>query len=69
MEKKFSYNKAMEEVEQILDSLEQDKPDVDQMSVNVKRATSLLKNCKQKLYNIDTEIKKVFEDFQNDEAE
>ena len=60
--KKFSYNEAMMEVEQILASLEKDNPDIDEMSRNVKRAVELLQLCKQKLYQTDEEIKKVFED-------
>lgn len=60
--KKFSYNEAMLEVEQILASLEKDNPDIDEMSRNVKRAVELLQSCKQKLYQTDEEIKKVFEE-------
>jgi exodeoxyribonuclease VII small subunit len=60
--KKFSYNEAMLEVERILASLEKDNPDIDEMSLNVKRAVELLQACKQKLYETDEEIKKVFED-------
>lgn len=61
-EKKFSYNEAMQEVEKILASLEKDNPDVDEMSRNVKRAVELLQQCRQKLYQTDEEIKKVFEE-------
>jgi exodeoxyribonuclease VII small subunit len=60
--KKFSYNEAMLEVEKILASLEKDNPDIDEMSVNVKRAVELLQSCKEKLYQTDEEIKKVFEE-------
>jgi exodeoxyribonuclease VII small subunit len=60
-EKKFSYNAAMLEVEQILASLENNSLDVDEMSQKVKRATELLQACKQKLYQTDTEIQAVFE--------
>jgi len=60
-EKKFSYNAAMQEVEQILASLEKNSLDVDDMSQKVKRATELLQACKQKLYQADAEIQAVFE--------
>jgi exodeoxyribonuclease VII small subunit len=60
-EKKFSYNAAMQEVEQILASLEKNSLDVDEMSQKVKRATELLQACKQKLYQADVEIQAVFE--------
>lgn len=61
-DKKFSYNAAMQEVEQILASLEKNSLDVDEMSLKVKRATQLLQACKQKLYQADAEIQAVFED-------
>ena len=60
-EKKFSYNVAMQEVEQILASLEKNSLDVDEMSQKVKRAAELLQACKQKLYQADAEIQAVFE--------
>ncbi|HEY5500066.1 MAG TPA: exodeoxyribonuclease VII small subunit [Bacteroidales bacterium] len=60
-EKKFSYNAAMLEVEQILASLEKNSLDVDEMSQKVKRATELLQACKNKLYQADAEIQAVFE--------
>jgi len=60
-EKKFSYNAAMQEVEEILASLEKNNLDVDDMSLKVKRATELLQACKQKLYQADAEIQAVFE--------
>lgn len=60
--KKISYNEAMTEVEQILSSLEKDNPDIDEMSRNVKRAVELLQICRQKLYQTDEEIKRVFDD-------
>ncbi|MEA4840757.1 MAG: exodeoxyribonuclease VII small subunit [Bacteroidales bacterium] len=60
-EKNFSYNAAMQEVEQILASLEKNNLDVDEMSQKVKRAAELLQACKQKLYQADAEIQAVFE--------
>ena len=60
-EKKFSYNAAMLEVEEILASLEKNSLDVDEMSQKVKRATELLQACKNKLYQADSEIQAVFE--------
>ena len=61
-EKKFSYNAAMAEVEQILDALSKNDPDVDELTRPVKRATELLQACKQKLYETDVEIQAVFEE-------
>jgi len=60
-DQKFSYNAAMQEVEQILALLEKNSLDVDEMSQKVKRATELLQACKKKLYETDAEIQAVFE--------
>lgn len=51
----------MQEVEKILSTLENENPDVDEMSQRVKRAVDLLQACKEKLYKTDEEIKRVFE--------
>lgn len=60
-DKKFSYNAAMKEIEQIIALLEKNSLDVDEMSQKVKRATELLQACKKKLYETDAEIQAVFE--------
>lgn len=60
-DKKFSYNAAMQEIEQIIALLEKNSLDVDEMSQKVKRATELLQACKKKLYETDAEIQAVFE--------
>lgn len=64
-DKSFSYTKAMQEVEAILADLEKDNPDIDLMSRQVERAVELLQACKDKLYNTDEEIKRVFEQLNN----
>jgi exodeoxyribonuclease VII small subunit len=61
-DKKFSYNASMTEVEQILESLGRNDLEVDELSRKVKRATELLKACKQKLYEAEQEIQAVFEE-------
>jgi len=60
-ESPLTYNKAMQEVEQILAALEKNNPDVDLMSQQVKRAVELLQLCRQKLVETDEAIKHVFE--------
>jgi len=62
-ESPLTYNKAMQEVEQILAALEKNNPDVDLMSQQVKRAVELLQQCRQKLVETDEAIKQVFEQF------
>lgn len=56
-----SYTEAIGELEQILDKLESDDMDVDVLTEQIKRASALLKFCKDKLYKTDTEIKKILD--------
>ncbi len=65
MTTKFSYEKAISEVEKLVDDIENGRLDVDQISEAVVRIGDLLKKCKQKLTdtralvdNINDEIKK-----------
>lgn len=58
---KFSYNAAITEVEQILESFSQPNLDVDELARKVKRATELLQECKKKLYQTEVEIQAVFD--------
>jgi exodeoxyribonuclease VII small subunit len=60
--KKLSYKEAISEIEEILDKLENEEPDVDELSENVKRVNFLIKYCKEKLMETETEIQKIMEE-------
>ncbi len=59
MEKKINYEAALSELEEIVNKMENDEFDIDQLSVNLKRAQTLIKLCRDKLTKTDTEIKKL----------
>ena len=59
MEKKVNYEAALSELEKIVEKMENDEFDIDQLSVNLKRAQALIKLCRDKLTKTDTEIKKL----------
>lgn len=59
MEKKINYEAALSEIEEIVNKMENDELDIDQLSVNLKRAQTLIKLCRDKLTKTDTEIKKL----------
>lgn len=59
MEKKINYEAALSELEEIVNKMENDEFDIDQLSVNLKRAQKLIKLCRDKLTKTDTEIKKL----------
>jgi exodeoxyribonuclease VII small subunit len=60
--KKLSYKEAISEIEEILDKLENEEPDVDELAENVKRVNFLIKYCKEKLTETETEIQKIMEE-------
>ncbi|MBE6334053.1 MAG: exodeoxyribonuclease VII small subunit [Odoribacter sp.] len=61
MENKLTYKEALAEIEQIVSNLENDKLDIDQLSVAVKRVTELIKFCKDKLKETSDEVEKTLQ--------
>lgn len=55
----IKYEKAVCELEEIVDKMERDELDIDQLSEQLKRAKVLVKLCKDKLTKTDEEIKKL----------
>ena len=53
MEKKINYEAALSELEEIVNKMENDEFDIDQLSVNLKRAQTLIKLCRDKLTKTD----------------
>lgn len=63
-EKKETYSEAIEKLRKIIADIENGDLDVDVLSVKVKEATRLIKLCKEKLYKVDEEVKKVLEELE-----
>lgn len=61
--KEIRYADAMEELERILEALEDDAIDVDQLAEQVRRASELLKLCRERLTETQVEIEKVVAEF------
>ena len=59
--KDHSYTDAIQELQKILDKLESGDMDVDVLTEEIKRASGLLKLCKEKLYKTDVEVKKILD--------
>jgi exodeoxyribonuclease VII small subunit len=60
--KEFSFNNAVTEIEDILRNIESGDMDVDKLSVEVKRASELIKQCQKKLRSTEEEINSIFKD-------
>ncbi|MDR1525501.1 MAG: exodeoxyribonuclease VII small subunit [Tannerella sp.] len=61
MEKKETYNEAVEKLRVIVENMENGEFDVDILSEKVKEAARLIKLCKEKLFKADEEVKKILE--------
>ncbi len=57
--KEISYEKAIEELEEIVNKIESEEISVDVLSEKVKRAGELIKLCKDKLYKTEEEVQSV----------
>ena len=62
--KEETYNEAVEKLRKIVADIENGELDVDVLSENVKEATRQIKLCKEKLYKVDEEVKKVLEELE-----
>ena len=56
-----SYEAAMEELEEILRSLESNELKIDDLAKNARRATELVEYCKNKLRTTSEELNKIME--------
>jgi exodeoxyribonuclease VII small subunit len=66
--KAVKYSEAIEEVERIINQIESNELDIDELTEKIRRASDLLKFCKQKLHFTEEEIQKIIDQMQKDEA-
>ena len=64
IKKALSYKEAIAEIEDILQQIENDELDVDQLSDKVKRLSSLVSFCREKLHNTELEIEKILKEIE-----
>lgn len=66
MAKIKDYRSAVEELEQILSQLETNELEIDELTIKAKRATELIKYCKETLYKTSEEVGAVMADERKD---
>ena len=59
----IKYSKSIKRLEEIIEKIENEEIDVDELSVSVKEAVSLIKICKDKIEKAELEVKKVVDGF------
>lgn len=62
--KEFSFTNAVGEIEKILQNIERGELDLDKLSVEVKRASELIRECQKKLRTTEEEINSIFRELQ-----
>ena len=60
--KKITYTEAIKELEQLVEGIENEDTNVDQLSEKVKRASELIKICKNKLQSTEEEVNNILKD-------
>jgi exodeoxyribonuclease VII small subunit len=59
-----TYNEAVEKLRVIVAEIEQGDTDIDLLLNRVKEATRLIKLCKNKLFEVDAEVKKILQELE-----
>ena len=59
----IKYSKSIKKLEEIIEKIESEEIDVDELSVSVKEAVTLIKTCKNKIEKAELEVKKVVDGF------
>ena len=54
----MTYEKAMKRLEEIVKKIEGGEMDIDSLTTNLKEAKDLVEFCKEKLTNVEAEVKK-----------
>lgn len=62
MAKKETYGQAVEKLEKIVASLENNEIDIDELAEKLREAQALMAFCREKLANVDKEIEKILAD-------
>ncbi len=58
------YGEAIGEIEEIINQIESNELDIDNLTEKIRRASELLKFCKEKLHATENEVKKIIEDLE-----
>ncbi len=58
----FSYDKAMQDLEEIVNRIESGNCKIDELTEEIKKAAKLIALCKTKLQKIDEEVKGLFDE-------
>lgn len=63
--KELNYSEAVIEIEEILQSIENDELDIDVLSEKIKQVSELVKYCKKKLKQTESDIQQIIEEIED----
>lgn len=69
MSKEISYTEAYRELQEIVSEMENSEISIDELDTKIKRASELLKICKDKLFKTEKNVQQILEDIRNYSAE
>lgn len=67
MDRTFEYGEAIAKLEKIAAEIQQGNIDIDALSEKISIAQELIAACREHLYKVDSDVKKMLEDIANDE--
>jgi exodeoxyribonuclease VII small subunit len=62
MAEKITYTQAFSELQTIVSEMENSEIDIDQLDTKIKRASELLKICKDKLFKTEKNVQKILDE-------
>lgn len=65
MSKKISYTEAYNELQDIVSEMENSEINIDLLDTRIKRASELLKICKDKLFKTEKNVQDILEEIRN----
>lgn len=65
MSEKISYTEAFDELKTLIQDIEDGEISVDELSIKVKRASVLLKICKEKLTSTEEDVNEILKELES----
>jgi exodeoxyribonuclease VII small subunit len=69
MKKELNYTQAFEELQSIISEMETGEISVDELTEKVKRATVLIKFCKDMLKSTETDVNKILKTLEDEQSQ
>ena len=66
---KLSYEEAVADLDSILEELEGEESDLDSLAERVRRASELVRHCREKIQATEIEVAKVLEELPEEESD